>query len=182
MYFDCITSPKVEALCPKSAILCILTLRKSPRPAPLPARLGQARPGPLLWYRGALSVPHVWPWEDVHGAGASQGTDGDLLRHTKGCIINISTFLYLHFFLLCYLPTYLPACFWQVPTLCSGYSIYVLPQFGYFGFLLLFFSQQALTLTLTRSDLCFDPSLSSHLFRTAIIILIYGLLLLTNGP
>lgn len=33
--------------------------------------------------------------EDVHDAGAEQGTDGDMFRHIKGCIINITIVLFL---------------------------------------------------------------------------------------
>lgn len=49
--------------------------------------------------------PSCLDGEDVHGAGARQGTDGDLLRHMKGCIINITSFLSP------YTSPELPACF-----------------------------------------------------------------------
>lgn len=91
--FDCLTRPK--ARCPP--ILCILTQRI---PQSFPDKQGSLCPSCL-------------DGEDVHGAGARQGTDGHLLRQMKGCIISITFFPSSTF-------PELPACFWQMLALMSS--------------------------------------------------------------
>lgn len=85
----------------------LYTNTESPPPAPPPALPWQA--GPFAVVESSL-CPSCLDREDVHGAGAKQGIDGDLLRHIKGCIINIT---------ILFPPSTsleLPACFWQMLT------------------------------------------------------------------
>lgn len=75
--------------CPDWAVLCVLTQRpESPLPSPAPK-------AKALCLEKSYLCPSYLDGEDVHDAGAEQGTDGDMFRHIKGCIINITIVLSL---------------------------------------------------------------------------------------
>lgn len=97
-------------------------------------------PHPFAVVEESSLCPPCLDGEDVHGAGAKQGTDGHLLRHilrAVSSVLLLFTFFFVFFFSPPSTCPKLPACFWEVLTL-KFWLVFVCMLLLYFSFMFCF--------------------------------------------